>query len=86
MTWLLPRILAGALTLLAGAWVGSILGRGFDAPILSVLLGGGVALSAMAAIDALRGYRLIRWLRGSQADTAPRDSGLWGEVGYRMER
>ncbi len=86
MTWLLPRILAGALTLLAGGWIGSILGRGFDAPILSVLLGGCVALSAMAGIDALRGYRLIRWLRGPQADMAPRDSGLWGEIGYRMER
>jgi two-component system, OmpR family, phosphate regulon sensor histidine kinase PhoR len=84
--WLLPRILTGAVTLLGGAWVGSILGRGFDAPVLSALLGSCIALSAMAGLDAMRGYRLIRWLRGPQADAAPADSGLWGELGYRMER
>ncbi|MFZ2649731.1 MAG: phosphate regulon sensor histidine kinase PhoR [Burkholderiaceae bacterium] len=86
MSWLLPRILAGTLTLLAGAWIGSILGRGFDAPVLSVVLGSCGALAAMAAIDAMRGYRLVRWLRGSQIDMAPRDAGLWGEIAYRMER
>jgi two-component system, OmpR family, phosphate regulon sensor histidine kinase PhoR len=84
--WLLPRILTGAVTLLGGAWVGSILGRGFDAPLLSALLGSCIALSAMAGLDAMRGYRLIRWLRGPLADAAPADSGLWGEIGYRMER
>jgi two-component system, OmpR family, phosphate regulon sensor histidine kinase PhoR len=84
--WLLPRILAGTLTLLVGAWLGSIVGSGFDAPVLSVVLGSCAALSAMAGVDALRGYRLIRWLRGSQLDAAPSESGLWGEIGYRMER
>ena len=86
MSWLLPRIFAGTVTLLAGAGVGSMVGRGFDAPVLSVLMGSCAALAVMAGFDALRGYRLIRWLRGSQRDTAPTDSGLWGEIGYRMER
>ena len=36
--------------------------------------------------DALRAGRLLQWLRGPQDDTAPRDTGLWGELGYRVER
>jgi two-component system, OmpR family, phosphate regulon sensor histidine kinase PhoR len=86
VSWLLPRILAGLLALLSGAWIGSILGRGFDAPVLSVVLGSCGALAAIAGIDAMRGYRLVRWLHGSQGNTAPRDAGLWGEIGYRVER
>ncbi len=86
MSWLLPRILAGTLALLSGAWIGSILGRGLDAPVLSVLLGSCGALAAIAAVDAMRGYRLVRWLRSSQEDMAPRAAGLWGEIGYRAER
>ena len=30
--------------------------------------------------------RLLEWLRGKQLDNAPRDTGLWGELGYRIER
>ena len=82
----MPRILAGAFALLLGGWFGSLVGRSIDAPILSTLLGSLAALAILAAIDSLRGYRLIRWLRGSQASSAPRESGLWGEIGYRMER
>jgi two-component system, OmpR family, phosphate regulon sensor histidine kinase PhoR len=82
----MPRILAGAFALLVGGWLGSLIGRLVDAPILSTLLGSLIALAILAAIDSLRGYRLIHWLRGSQAAAAPRESGLWGEIGYRMER
>ena len=82
----MPRILAGALALLVGGWFGSLLGRSIDAPILSTLLGSLGSLAVLGAIDSLRGYRLIHWLRGSQTSSAPRESGLWGEIGYRMER
>ena len=34
----------------------------------------------------MRGLRLMRWLRGSHEDLAPRDTGFWGEIGYRVER
>jgi two-component system phosphate regulon sensor histidine kinase PhoR len=37
-------------------------------------------------LDSLRGHRLMRWLRGGQEDRAPRDTGFWGEIGYRVER
>jgi two-component system, OmpR family, phosphate regulon sensor histidine kinase PhoR len=82
----MPRILAGAFALLLGGWFGSLIGRSIDAPILSTLFGSLATLAILAAVDSLRGYRLIRWLRGSQASSAPRESGLWGEIGYRMER
>ena len=82
----MPRFLAGALALFIGGWLGSLVGRRIDAPILSTLLGSLLVLAVLAAVDAVRGYRLIAWLRGSSALAAPRDSGLWGEIGYRMER
>jgi two-component system, OmpR family, phosphate regulon sensor histidine kinase PhoR len=86
VTWLLPRIVAGLLALLLGAWIGILVGRGIDAPVLGALLGSFSSLGILAMFDALRSHRLIDWLRGSRAGAAPRDSGLWGEIGYRMER
>ena len=58
----------------------------WNAPALGALLGGTAALGVIAVRDTLRGYRLIEWLRGSQEGPAPRDAGLWGELGYRVER
>jgi two-component system phosphate regulon sensor histidine kinase PhoR len=86
MTWLLPRIVAGVLAMLAGGALGYALGNPVHAPVLSALLGSALAIALMAIADALRGARLIRWLRGAQQDPAPRDAGLWGEVAYRTER
>jgi two-component system, OmpR family, phosphate regulon sensor histidine kinase PhoR len=86
LNWLMPRILAGALALFVGGWLGSLIGRNIDAPILSTLIGSLSVLAILAAVDSLRGYRLITWLRGAQVAAAPRESGLWGEIGYRMER
>jgi len=37
-------------------------------------------------VDAVRGWRLLNWLRGTQETPAPRDAGFWGEMGYRVER
>jgi two-component system phosphate regulon sensor histidine kinase PhoR len=85
MTWLLPRILASVLAMLAGGVVGLVIGRA-NAPALGLLFGGGCAVAAIAVFDTLRGYRLINWLRGSQEEQAPRDAGFWGELGYRVER
>jgi two-component system, OmpR family, phosphate regulon sensor histidine kinase PhoR len=86
MTWLVPRILAGVLAMLAGGLVGVLLGRSFNAPILSALVGGASAVAVFAVFDTVRGYKLIDWLRGSQEGQAPRDAGFWGELGYRVER
>jgi two-component system phosphate regulon sensor histidine kinase PhoR len=51
-----------------------------------VLLGALCAVGVVALLDSLRGSRLLGWLRGPQAGPAPRDTGFWGELGYRIER
>jgi two-component system phosphate regulon sensor histidine kinase PhoR len=76
-----------ALTLVAGAgalgwWLGEA-ARHAGAGALGGALAG---LGLFAAQDAWRAGRLLRWLRGPQSDNAPRDTGLWGELGYRIER
>ena len=86
MTWLLPRLVAGVLAMIAGGVGGLLVERPGAASALGVLIGGTCAIAAIAVFDTLRGYRLINWLRGSQEDAAPRDTGFWGELGYRMER
>lgn len=86
MNWLLPRLLAGALALAAGGFVGYLAGEPLRAPVLGALFGGALGVSLLALVDTLRGYRLIHWLSGTQEGQAPRDTGFWGEIGYRVER
>jgi two-component system, OmpR family, phosphate regulon sensor histidine kinase PhoR len=86
VSWLLPRILAGVLVTVAGALAGYWLGRPVQSPLLSMIAGGATAVGLLAVLDTLRGYRLINWLRGAQEQQAPRDTGFWGELGYRVER
>ena len=85
MTWLLPRIVAALLAMAAGGCIGLVI-PGHRVPLFGALLGFALALGVIAVRDTLHGYRLITWLRGSQEDQAPRDAGLWGELGYRIER
>ena len=59
---------------------------GHSVPLFGALLGFAAALGVIGVRDTLNGYRLITWLRGSQETQAPRDAGLWGELGYRIER
>jgi two-component system phosphate regulon sensor histidine kinase PhoR len=86
VTWLLPRLIAGVLAMVVGGLIGFGVGRSIGAPLLGAMVGGACAVGLLAIFDTLRGYRLIRWLRGSQEAGAPRDTGFWGEVGYRVER
>lgn len=86
MNWLLPRLLAGVLAMLAGGVIGFIVSNAEQTLMWRVLVGGGVGVAIVALLDTLRGYRLINWLRGSQDQQAPRDAGFWGELGYRVER
>ena len=86
MNWLLPRLLAGVLAMLAGGVIGFAVSNAEQTLLWRVLVGGGVGVAGVALLDTLRGYRLINWLRGSQDQQAPRDAGFWGELGYRVER
>jgi len=85
MNGLLPRLSVGLLAMLAGALAGHWLGspRGV---LIGALAGGWLGFAAVVVVDGLRGWRLLRWLRGAQDTPAPRDAGFWGEVGYRFER
>ena len=85
MSWLLPRLVA----VLVATVIGGVLGLmipGHSVPWFGALLGFAFALGVIGVRDTLNGYRLITWLRGSQEGQAPRDAGLWGELGYRIER
>ncbi|HEX3141906.1 MAG TPA: phosphate regulon sensor histidine kinase PhoR [Rhizobacter sp.] len=86
MNWLLPRLLAGVLALVAGASVGYLAGAPVGVPVMGAVLGGSIGVSLLALLDTLRGYKLIRWLSGTQEEVAPHNSGFWGEIGYRVER
>jgi two-component system phosphate regulon sensor histidine kinase PhoR len=85
MNWLLTRVFAAAVAALVGGLIGSLV-LAWNAPFLGALIGGMAALAVIGVRDTLRGYRLIEWLRGSQDGPVPRDTGLWGELGYRVER
>jgi len=85
MEGLLPRLLVGVLCMAAGALAGVIL-NGNRSTLVGALIGGIVGLACVVAFDALRGWRLMRWLRGTHDHPAPRDSGFWGEVAYRIEK
>ncbi|HET7793098.1 MAG TPA: phosphate regulon sensor protein PhoR, partial [Rhizobacter sp.] len=71
------------MAMVAGAFIGYLSGESIHAPLFGVVLGGALGVALLALLDTLRGYRLIRWLSGTQENLAPRDTGFWGEIGYR---
>ncbi len=69
----------GALT---GGWVGDYLGL----PVAGAMLGAMVAVGLTAVADAAGARRLMAWLRAPQADSAPIEPGLWGELHYLVNK
>jgi len=86
MNWVLPRLLLAVLAMLAGALLGWLLGRGPGLAIGLGLVGGACGMAGALLLDAVRSERLLQWLRGPWAAQAPRDTGTWGELGYRIEK
>ncbi|NCT84630.1 MAG: phosphate regulon sensor histidine kinase PhoR [Comamonadaceae bacterium] len=86
MTWLLSRLLLALGAALFGFVVGAIAHSATGIESLSLGLGVVCGVLLVLVVDAVRGNRLLNWLRGNQMDNAPRDTGLWGELGYRVER
>jgi len=86
MDWLVPRVLMVIAAALMGAMIGYAAGSVLDAPRASLALGTLCGVGLAVAVDVLRARRLLVWLRGAQADEAPRHTGFWGELGYRIER
>ena len=70
---MLAMALGAALAGLIGGWWWS-------------LLGGAAGALLLLALDDLRAHRLMAWLRGPLSGQAPRDTGFWGEMAYRIER
>ena len=82
---MLSRILATLLAAVGGGLAGSLMGGGNTA-LVAAIFGAALAAAGVAAFDAWRGHRLLDWLRGAHDSSAPRNTGLWGEAGYRVER
>ena len=86
MNLILLRV-ASALTAMAiGALLGWIAGSLLRWPHLGAMVGASLTLTFVALRDAGKGRQLRAWLRGGQEQPAPRDTGFWGELGYRVER
>ncbi|MFG6415091.1 phosphate regulon sensor histidine kinase PhoR [Roseateles sp. DC23W] len=86
MAWFLPRLLLALAAVLIGFIVGVVVRSITGVEPLALGLGVLAGVITMMLTDAIRGYRLLEWLRGKQLNNAPRDTGLWGELGYRIER
>jgi two-component system phosphate regulon sensor histidine kinase PhoR len=86
MSWLLPRLLKALGAALFGFAVGVAVRAATGIDGLALALGVLTGVGLVLFVDAVRGNRLLSWLRGSQQESAPRDTGLWGELGYRVER
>ena len=86
MGWGLARTLAALLLVGAGALVGAIAGTLMHVTFVAMAAGGLFAVTLLVLRDSWRGQGLMDWLRGPLVTPAPRDTGFWGELGYRTER
>ena len=86
MDWFLPRLLATLLAMALGGGLGFVAGAALRGPETGAMLGAVLGVAAVVLVDGLRAHRLMAWLRTDLAQAAPRDTGFWGELGYRIER
>ena len=86
MGWWLARTLGALLVLGLLALLGAISGAALGSTLMGMLIAGSLGIVALVVRDSLRGQSLMNWLRGPQTSQAPRDTGFWGELGYRVER
>lgn len=86
MNWLLRRVMASLGASLGGALLGAAIGWLLKAPVAVAMVGAAIGFGTVVVIDTLKGARLLDWLRAGPEHAAPRDTGFWGELGYRAER
>ncbi|NML15395.1 phosphate regulon sensor histidine kinase PhoR [Azohydromonas caseinilytica] len=86
MRYLFGRPLGAVSAWALGSGAGALIGATLGETLPGLVAGGGAGVLLQASLDALRGQRLMRWIRGAQDSTAPRDTGFWGELAYRIER
>jgi two-component system, OmpR family, phosphate regulon sensor histidine kinase PhoR len=83
---LVVRLVWSAAFALWGGLVGFVIGNALNAPALTAVLGAALAAALSVLRDAVRRQRFMNWLRSPSTQTAPRNTGFWGEAGYRVER
>jgi two-component system phosphate regulon sensor histidine kinase PhoR len=86
MGWLITRGLLPLLAVLVGMAIGALVGAMLDAPRWGIVVGGVLGALVGNLRDGVHGERLMAWLRGPLGGSAPRDTGFWGEMAYRIER
>lgn len=86
MGWWLARTLGAVLLVLLGAAFGAFFGSLLKAALAGMVLGGLLLFVLLVVRDSWRGQGLMNWLRGPLTTPAPRDSGFWGEMAYRLEK
>ena len=82
----MPRLLATLLAMALGGGLGFVAGAMLGGSETGAMLGAVLGVAAVVLADGLRAHRLMSWLRTDLAQGAPRDTGFWGELGYRIER
>lgn len=86
MNLIMLRVASALMAMAIGAALGWIGGNLLHWPHLGAMVGASLTLALVALRDAGKGRQLRAWLRGAQDQPAPRDTGFWGELGYRTER
>ena len=64
---------------------GFLVGRAFHHPVRGLVLGSAVAVFAIVLREAMQAGALARWLASDPDGKAPRGSGWWSELAYRVE-
>jgi two-component system phosphate regulon sensor histidine kinase PhoR len=82
----MPRSVGIALAIGLGGAAGWIVFASFSAPVLGGFIAAAAAAALVVAGDTWRGYRLVRWLRGSHDEAPPDGAGWYGELGHRIAR
>ena len=83
---MLLRLAAALVALALGAAAGWVVGSLVRWPLFGAAAGAVAGLAIVTLRDAWRARRLRAWLRGAQEGPAPRHTGLWGDLAYRIER
>jgi two-component system, OmpR family, phosphate regulon sensor histidine kinase PhoR len=86
MGWWLARSLAAVSVVLVVSAIAALFGVLMQIAVPAMLVGGMLAIVLLVVRDSWRGQGLMDWLRGPLTTQAPRDTGFWGEMGYRTEK
>jgi two-component system phosphate regulon sensor histidine kinase PhoR len=79
----LVAVLVALLVCVAGGLLVGALSKSALAGLLCATL---LGLGAMIMAESIKGNRLLDWLRADAEGPAPKEVGIWGEVGYVAEK